>query len=416
MIEKVQIKTDNLIIPKFEPVLDNILDHKYSHYDFPGGRGSTKSSFVSIVGIMLLLDNPYMHGLVLRKVANTLRDSVYTQYQWAIYETGLDKYFTFKVSPLEIIFKLTGQKIMFRGADEPAKIKSIKVPFGYIGFTHFEEKDQFSGREEIRTILQSTMRGGDKFWNFESYNPPISNNNWANKDSLLKRKDRLCIRSTYLDVPAEWLGQQFLNEAEYLKEVNEKAYRHEYLGEPTGTGGAVFDNVTLRDITDEEIQTFDRIYEGVDWGWFPDPFRWGRMYYNHNQHKLYIFDELSCNKKSNKETADLLIDTKGCSYERIITADSAEPKSIQDYRTYGLNCRPAVKGPDSVAYGMKWLQSLTEIVIDPDRCPETAEEFVEYEYDRDRDGEIISGYPDCNNHSIDMVRYALERVWRKRGL
>ena len=175
-------------------------------------------------------ENRNCHALVLRKVANTIRDSVYAQYMWAIGELGAAAYWDAKVSPMELIYKPTGQKIMFRGADDPMKIKSIKVPFGYIAITHFEEKDQFAGRAEIRNILQSTMRGGSKYWNFESYNPPISRDNWANKDSLEERSDRLCHKSTYLEAPQEWLGEQFLAEAEHLKEVDERAYQHEYLG------------------------------------------------------------------------------------------------------------------------------------------------------------------------------------------
>lgn len=106
---------------------------------------------------------------------------------------------------------------------------------------------------------------------------------------------------------------------------------------------------------------------------------------------------------------------KGVTGTDLITADSAEPKSVGDYRDYGALCRPAIKGPDSVRYGIKWLQSLKSIVIDPVRCPETAKEFQNYEYERTDDGDIISGYPDENNHSIDSVRYAMERVWRRKG-
>ena len=223
---------------------------------------------------------------------------------------------------MELIYKPTGQKIMFRGADDPMKIKSIKVPFGYIAVTHFEEKDQFAGRSEIRNILQSTMRGGSKYWNFESYNPPISRDNWANKDSLEERSDRICHKSTYLEAPQEWLGEQFLAEAEHLKETNERAYQHEYLGIPTGNGGNVFENLELREITDDEISTFDRIYNGVDWGFFPDPWAFNRCYYDAARRKLYIFSEKTANKKRNEETAQMLLDD-GFTREDLITADSA---------------------------------------------------------------------------------------------
>lgn len=399
--------------PAFYDIAHDIFHHGHTHYDFSGGRGSLKSSTVSIIVPLLLVGNPGTHALVLRKVANTIRDSVYAQYIWAIGELGMAAYWEAKVSPMELIYKPTGQKIMFRGADDPMKIKSIKVPFGYIAVTHFEEKDQFAGRAEIRNILQSTMRGGSVFWNFESYNPPISRDNWANKDSLEERADRLCHKSTYLQAPPEWLGQQFLDEAEHLKATDERAYQHEYLGIPVGTGGNVFENLELREITDKEIGSFDQIYQGVDWGWYPDPFAFIRLHYDRARETIYFIDEIYKNKLTNEESGGII---KGCGYgDAYITCDSAEPKSTADYRALGLPAKEAIKGPGSVDYGMKWLQR-RKIVIDRRRTPNAYKEFVNYEYERNKDGDIISGYPDANNHLIDATRYALERISRRMGV
>ena len=404
----------DLIGPAFDALADDIQAHWHTHYDLSGGRGSLKSSFVSLIVPPLLIGNPNTHALVMRKVANTLRDSVYSQYMWAIGELGMAHLWKAQRTPMELIYKPTGQKIMFRGADDPMKIKSIKVPFGYIAITHFEEKDQFAGRQEIRTILQSTMRGGSKFWNFESYNPPISRDNWANKDTLEERADRLCHKSSYLQAPPEWLGEQFLDEAEYLRETNERAYRHEYLGEPTGTGSEVFENIEARTITDDELSHFDRLLYGLDWGYYPDPWAFNGVYYDSARQTLYIFDELTEWKKGNTETAEILRE-HGLTRNDRITADSAEPKSVDDYNKLGLRCIGAEKGPGSVDYSMKWLQSLRAIVIDQKRCPDTYEEFSQYEYEHTKDGEIISGYPDANNHHIDAVRYATEHIWRRPG-
>lgn len=399
--------------PAFYGIAHDIFRHGHTHYDFSGGRGSLKSSTVSVLVPLLLINNPGTHALVLRKVANTIRDSVYAQYIWAIGELGMAAYWEAKVSPMELIYKPTGQKIMFRGADDPMKIKSIKVPFGYIAVTHFEEKDQFAGRAEIRNILQSTMRGGSVFWNFESYNPPISRDNWANKDSLEERDDRLCHKSTYLQAPPEWLGEQFLAEAEHLKETDERAYQHEYLGIPVGTGGNVFENLELREITDKEIGSFDQIYQGVDWGWYPDPFAFIRLHYDRARETIYFIDEIYKNKLTNEESGGII---KGCGYgDAYITCDSAEPKSTADYRALGLPAKEAIKGPGSVDYGMKWLQR-RKIVIDRRRTPNAYKEFVNYEYERNKDGDIISGYPDANNHLIDATRYALERISRRMGV
>lgn len=407
-----EVRISTLIGPGYYGVVRDIFRHDHTHYDFSGGRGSLKSSTISLVVPLLIISNPDAHALVLRKVGNTIRDSVYSQYIWAIGELGMAAYWDAKVSPMELTYRPTGQKILFRGADDPMKIKSIKVPFGYIAITHFEEKDQFAGRREIRTILQSTMRGGGKFWNFESYNPPISRDNWANVDSLDDRADRLCHKSTYLDAPAEWLGAQFLAEAEHVKETNERAYQHEYLGIPVGVGGNVFENIETRDITDEEIKRFDRIYQGVDWGWFPDPFAFIRVHYDKARETIYFIDERYENKLSNEASAEW-IKSKGYN-DTWTTCDSAEPKSIADYRAAGINAKEAIKGPGSVDYGMKWLQK-RKLVIDRRRTPNAYKEFTSYEYEKNKDDEWLSGYPDANNHLIDALRYAMERVYKGFG-
>lgn len=408
-----EVRLSALLAEPFYELHRAVKSHTYTHFDLSGGRGSLKSSTVSLEIVLLLIRHPECHALVMRKVGNTLRTSVFAQYQWAVSKLGLDGYFTAHVSPMELVYRPTGQKILFFGADDAGKLKSVKLPFGYIGMTHFEEKDQFAGRAEIRTILQSTMRGGERFWNFESYNPPISVSSWANQDSQEQRPDRYYHKSSYLEVPRNWLGEQFFLEAETLKQQNPRAYEHEYLGIPTGTGGNVFENVRAETLSNEQIAGFDRIYNGVDWGFYPDPFAFNRIYFDAARRTLYLFDELTLYKTGNRASAAAV--AKKIQPEELVTADSSENKSVQDYRDYGIICRPAVKGPGSVDYSMKWLQSLNEIRIDPARCPDTYREFTQYEYERARDGEIISGYPDKNNHHIDAVRYAMTDIWRRRG-
>lgn len=213
--------------------------------------------------------------------------------------------------------------------------------------------------------------------------------------------------------PPEWLGQQFLDEAEYLKKTDERAYQHEYLGIPVGTGGNVFENLELREITDNEISHFDRIYQGVDWGWYPDPFAFIRLHYDSARETIFLIDEIYQNKLTNEASGSMI---KSRNYmDAYITCDSAEPKSTADYRAMGLSAKEAVKGPGSVDYGMKWLQR-RKIVIDRKRTPNAYNEFVNYEYERNKDGDIISGYPDANNHLIDATRYALERISRRMGV
>lgn len=405
----------DIIADVFHPMVRDIRRGMHTEYVLPGGRGSTKSSGISCIIIELLKNNSDMHALVLRKVGNTIKDSVYAQIKWAISKMGLDAEFKFKTSPFEITYKPTGQKIYFRGADDPLKIKSIKPEFGYIGIVWFEELDQFAGPEEIRNIQQSAIRGGDKAYRFKSFNPPRSKNNWANEyteEAQEKDPDALVTHSTYKDVPKDWLGEQFINDAEHLREVNPAAYDNEYMGEANGNGGNVFEFIEEREITDEEIASFDRIYQGVDWGWFPDPFAFVRVYYDATRETLYFIDEIGEYKKKNSETA---AEIKRRGYDDyVITCDSAEKKSTSDYRDEGLPARDAIKGPGSVEYSMKWLQG-KKLVFDPRRTPNARKEFKKYEYERDKDGNIISGYPDKDNHFIDATRYATETLWRRRG-
>lgn len=396
----------------FHWAIRDIRDKEHLEYVFKGGRGSTKSTTVGMTIVELMKNNHDIHAVVCRKVGNTIKDSVYNKIKWAIGKQEFTEEFDSKLSPMEITLKATGQKIYFRGADDPDKIKSINPEFGYIGILWFEELDQFAGPEEIRKIEQSAIRGGDLAWIFKSFNPPKTMNNWANKYVLEPKENRIVHSSTYLDVPKGWLGQPFIDEAEHLKEVNPNAYEHEYMGIANGNGGNVFEYLEIRNITDEEIGHMDKIFQGCDWGFFPDPYAFIRLYYNHNTEKIYLIDEIYENKWSNRKSADEILKRKYDDYT--ITCDSAEPKSINDYRDFGLPARGAIKGPGSVEYSMKWLQTRT-IVIDPKRTPNAYKEFSEYEYERDKDGNVISGYPDENNHLVDACRYATESLWRRRG-
>ena len=428
------IRLKDLIIPSYDSVFKDIMEHRHVHYCLKGGRGSTKSSFIGgIVIPLLIMQYPKVNAVCFRKVGNTVQNSIYSQITWGIYQMGLQDLFHIpKTYSNPIVYKPTGQKIFFMGMDDPNKVKSIKVERGYIGITWWEELDQFAGEAELRKVLQSTMRGGDLFWDFRTFNPPISIDNWANEyaEEAENKRNTLVKHNTYLDVPEAWLGQQFIEEAEDLKEINPKAYEHEYMGVPTGTGGGVFPNAcdldmeALVDIVDYDgtpkkaplWQTFDKIYNGIDWGYAVDPFRFVRMHFDVRKLDLYIFTEYSTVQTRNQIVFDTIYkERKLVSVNDLVTADSAEQKSIADFKAYGAYIKPAVKGPDSVRYGIKWLQGLNHIYIDKRRCPKTYKEFTHYEYCQDREGNWISDYPDENNHSIDATRYALERYCNKRG-
>lgn len=403
-------KIEKLIAPAFKKVFEDLVKEKHTHYWLKGGRGSTKSSFISIQIINGIMADKNANCVALRKVGQNLKDSVYEQLQWAISALGVDNLWQGKVSPLELIYIPTGQRIIFRGADKPKKIKSTKFRKGYCKYLWYEEVDEFNGMSEIRTINQSLMRGGDKFVVFYSFNPPKSQRNWTNIEMIEEREDKLVHHSTYLGVPKEWLGEQFIVEAEHLKNVNYESYAHEYLGEVTGTGGEVFTNITIRTISDEEIRMFDRIARGIDWGYASDPFTYTVNHYDRKRRRLYIFYEIYKVGLSNKKAYELIKQEN--KNNKIVVCDSAEPKSIAEMNSYGLRVIGAKKGPDSVEYGIKWLQDLEEIVIDPVRCPNTTREFNGYELEKDKYGEFKADFPDKNNHTIDAVRYSRESDMR----
>lgn len=341
-----------------------------------------------------------------RKVGNTSKTSTFAQILWAIDVLGVKNFFKARVAPLSIEYIPTGQLILFRGLDKAQKQKSIKLRKGYFKYAWFEELDEFDGMEEIRKVTQSLMRGGSSFCYFYSFNPPKSINSWVNTEVLVPNNRRLVHHSTYLTVPREWLGEEFFLEAEHIKKVNEMIYKHEYLGEATGTGGNIFTNVISEEITDAQIKIFDRIKQGIDWGYAVDPFAFGKMHYDKTRKRLYIYDEIY--KVGLLNDAAIKEVNKKRETEIVITADSAEPKSIDEFKSKGVFIRGAEKGKDSVRYGIKFLQRLESIVIDPTRCPNALKEFVNYELIKNKDGTWKDEYPDKNNHFIDLTRYALE--------
>lgn len=400
------VRLSEVIAPSFYDLHKDIKQDKHTHYWLKGGRGSTKSSFVSEELITGIMRNSEANAVVIRKVGLYLKDSVYEQLLWAISKLGVERYWREKLSPLELVYVPTGQRIIFRGADKPKKLKSTKVRSGYIRYVWYEETDEFNGIEEIRTINQSLLRGGETFTVFYTFNPPKSQRNWINSEVLVPQDDKIVHHSDYRSVRAEWLGEQFLIEAKHLEQTKPEQYRHEYLGEVTGTGAEVFTNITIRPITDEEIKSFDHIKRGIDWGYGADPFVYITAHFDSKRNRLFIFYEFfRCAAKY-----DVIANAirKENTQNGTIIAESAEPRSNDELRDRGFHIRTAVKGPGSVEHGITWLQNLEEIVIDGTRCPNAAREFNEYELDRDSRGELKADFPDKNNHTIDAIRYALE--------
>lgn len=407
------VKLTSLIAPSFHGLHWDILEHKHTHYKLAGGRGSTKSSFISLEIILGMMQDPEANAIAMRKVGRFLEESVFEQLRWAIEVLGVSDKWKVRFSPLGLSYLPFGNKIIFRGADDPQKIKSVKIKNGYFKYIWFEERSEFDGPEEERTILQSLMRGGTDYYVFYSWNPPKSINSWVNQDVLLERPDTIVSHTDYRTVPRDWLGDQFFIEAEHLRDTKPKAYEHEYLGVATGTGGAVFENVTVRAITDEELSRFDRINNGLDFGYGADPLAYIKMHYNKTRKRLFLFGEIYAVKLGNTKAAREI--RKLNPLNHYITADSEEPRAIAALNELGLRVIGAKKGPGSVDYGMEFLSDeLEEIIIDPKRCPNAAREFTSYELEQDKDGNFKGSYPDKNNHTIDAVRYGMEDAMTRR--
>ena len=193
----------------FWPVHQAIRRGEVTEVVAKGGRGSGKSSYLSMELVWQLLRHPDCHAVVLRKVGGTLRNSVYNQIVWAIGELGCAGYFRCTVSPMECTYLPTGQKILFFGTDDPGKLKSLKLPFGAVGICWFEELDQFDGPEEVRNVEQTVLRGGSWTLTLKSFNPPAMARSWANRYALETRPGKLVHHSTYRDLPRAMLGERF---------------------------------------------------------------------------------------------------------------------------------------------------------------------------------------------------------------
>ena len=395
-----------------------MVQKKYPEIWCAGGRGSTKSSAISTMIVLLMEMNPTSHCVCFRKYAANLADSVYTQFEFTINEKLrpiADKW-EFKKSPLKIIRRRPNgqnQQILFRGLDDPQKVKSLKPPFGAFSLQWFEELCEFEGIEEVRNVLQSLRRGAHWFQCFCSYNPSPTSSNWvniqANKPQIIDNKlYRYVHHSDFRSVPRHWLGEDFFKQAELLKATNERAYRHEFLGEVTGNGGAVFPNVSVLKMSDEMISRFDNRRFGLDFGFARDPLAYTASHYDKKHRDLYIWDELVEVDCTNIMLAPRLTAKKDEIGYNYIMCDAAEPKSIAELEGLGVNVLPAQKGPDSRRFSYRFLQSLGHIYIDPDRCPESYRAFSQCEYLKNKAGEFISKYPeDGGDDPIDSVRYAI---------
>ncbi|EQK05156.1 TPA: PBSX family phage terminase large subunit [Clostridioides difficile] len=390
--------------------------NKYLYHVLKGGRASAKSTHIAFWLTLAMVKYP-VNTVCFRKVGNTIMDSVYEQLKETIEIFGLTHLFQFKKSPMEIIFIPRGNKFIFRGLDDPQKIKSIKSAKYPIAFAWFEEVAEIKTEDELSMVINSVLRGELpnklNYKIFLSYNPPKRKQSWVNKkfETHTLPKNTYVHHSIYLDNPH--ISKAFIEEANEIKIRNEFKYRWEYLGEPIGSGVVPFSNLEFKTITNEEIFHFDNIRQGNDFGYATDPMAFVRLHYDKKKRIIYFIDEIFGVKMSIRELASK-IKSKGYDDFNVV-CDSAEPRSIAELREYGIRALKAKKGPGSIEFGENWLDDLQAIVIDPNRTPNVAREFENIDYQTDKDGNVRAKLEDKDNHSIDATRYALELDMKTHG-
>lgn len=416
-----QIKLSEKFTPHFLEVWRTVKAAQHLKYVLKGGRGSAKSTHIAMWIILLMMMMPITF-LVIRRVYNTVEQSVFEQLKEAIDMLEVGHLWRVSKSPLRLTYLPRGNSIIFRGGDDVQKIKSIKASKYPVAGMWIEELAEFKTEEEVSVIEKSVLRAelpeGCRYIFFYSYNPPKRKQSWVNKvfNSAFLPANTLVDHSTYLQNP--FLSKAFVEEAEEVKRRNELKYRHEYLGEALGSGVVPFANLEIKEgiITDEQVSQFDEIRQGLDFGYGADPLAFVRWHYDKKKRTIYAIDELYGHKVSLRTVAEFMKKRK---YETARTiADSAEARSIdtlkqeQDIR----RIEGAKKGPDSVEFGETWLDDLDAIIIDPLRTPNIAREFENIDYQTDKDGNPLTRLVDKDNHTIDATRYAFERDMKKGGI
>ena len=374
-----------------------------------GGRGSIKSNFWSAIAEETIYNDPQAHVVFTRRYKTDLRGSVYNQFIKTV--TRHDRLYDweFTTSPMEATYKKTGQKVLFVGCDKPISLKSYNLPFGYVKLLIHEECDEMAGVEQLHSIEDTFLRNNVNALDIKIFNPPKSVNNFMNEyvESAKNNPTTYIHHAYYYNSPVEWLGQRFFDRAEWFKKNKPKYYANNYLGEVTGTGGNIFENLTFREITDEEVNSFSNFYYGIDWG-FSHPQAFIKCSYNGDTDTLFIIEELRAIKMKQQTFA-----RKISKYKNVeIIADSEAPDKINDYQDWGFDIIGATKrwkggGRD---YAWEWLQTVREIIIDEVRTPKIAKEMKTAEYELLKDGTFSSQYPKLNEDCICALIYSLNRV------
>ena len=375
-----------------------------------GSRASKKSKTTALWYIWNLMKYPDANLLVIRKTFRTLKDSCYKELKWAVKRLKVEHLWDFTLSPLEAVYKPTGQRIYFRGLDDPLKVTSIAVDVGCLCWMWIEEAYEIMNEDDFN-ILDESIRGETPEGLFKQIT--ITFNPWNEKHWLKKRffdagpdPDILAITTNYMC--NEWLDAADLKVFETMKKNNPRRYAVAGLGGWGIVDGLVYENWKEEAFTLEDIKHCKSAF-GLDFGYTNDPSAFFAGFLDIENKKLYVWDEIYQKGMSNKKIYDAITEA-GYNKENI-TGDSAEPKSIDELKGYGLRIKGAEKGKDSIKNGIQWIQDL-EIIIHP-RCVNFLTEISNYTWDKDKFGTTLNVPIDDFNHLMDAMRYALEKYIKK---
>ena len=376
-----------------------------------GSRRSKKSKTTALWFIYNMMKYKDANSLIVRKTYRTLKDSCFTELKWAINRLKVRQHWDIKESPLEMTYKPTGQKIYFRGLDDPLKVTSITCEVGVLAWMWVEEAYEITSEDDFDTLIES-MLGDCPEGLFKQVT--LTFNPW-NEHHWIKRRfydepdeDTLAITTNYLC--NEWLSESDLKVFEKMKLKNPRRYAVAGLGEWGIVDGLVYENWREEAFTLEDIKNF-KTAAGLDFGYTNDPTAFFIGFLDEANKKLYVWDEIYEKGLSNKKIYDAITEA-GYNKERI-TGDSAEPKSIDELKGYGLKIKGAEKGKDSIKNGIQWIQDL-EIIIHP-RCVNFLTEISNYTWDEDKFGTKLNVPIDDFNHLMDAMRYALEKYIKDKG-
>lgn len=373
-----------------------------------GSRASKKSKTTALWFIVNLMKYPQANALVIRKTYRTIKDSCYTELKWAVHRLGVDAWWDFRLNPLEATYKPTGQKIYFRGLDDPLKVTSITVDVGALCWAWLEEGYEVT-REDDFNILDESIRGEVPEGLFKQWT--ITFNPW-NEHSWLKKRffdappspEVLAMTTNYMC--NEWLDKADLKLFEEMKQRNPRRYAVAGLGNWGIVEGLIYENWHEEAFSLDAVRKLPGVVScfGLDFGYTNDPSALFCGLLDKAGKRLYVFDEMYEKGMSNRRIAEK-IQELGHGKEHI-TADSAEPKSIDELKSLGLRVKPAAKGRDSIQNGIQWIQEL-EILIHP-RCVHFITEIGNYTWDKDKFGNRLNAPIDDFNHLMDAMRYGLE--------